>query len=95
MLNIQFFTIGSEIAFSSAALVHKKVQMLKINRAANGVVVFTVSGQMDANNVTELRALFASEGKGRRIVLDLKDLTLVVQDWSRLSNSGCCDSSLV
>ena len=51
--------------------------MLRIQRAANGEVVFTLSGRMDAENVAELQAPFESEAKGRRIVLDLKDLTLV------------------
>jgi hypothetical protein len=51
--------------------------MLKIGRTANGEVVFTVSGRMNAENVGELSALFMSEGKRRPIVLDLKDLTLV------------------
>jgi anti-anti-sigma regulatory factor len=54
--------------------------MLKIMRAANGEVVFTLSGRMDAENIAELKALFGSETKGRRIVLDLKDLTLVDRD---------------
>jgi anti-anti-sigma regulatory factor len=51
--------------------------MLKITRAANGEAVFTLSGRMDAENVAELKALFGSEAKGRRIFMDLKDLTLV------------------
>ena len=51
--------------------------MLKIKRAANGEVVFTLSGRMDVENVAELKALFGSEAKGRRIAMDLKDLTLV------------------
>lgn len=53
--------------------------MLKIRRAANGEVVFTVSGCMDAENILELRSLLQSEPKGRRITLDLRDLTLVDQ----------------
>jgi hypothetical protein len=55
-------------------------KMLKITRAENGEVVFKVSGRMDAENVDELKRLFGSEAGGRRIVLDLKDLTLVDQD---------------
>jgi hypothetical protein len=51
--------------------------MLKITRVANGQVVFTLSGRMDAENVSEMKTLFATEAKARRIVLDLKDLTLV------------------
>ena len=54
--------------------------MLKICRAANGHVVFTVSGRMAPENITELEALLKSEVNGRRIVLDLKDLTLVSQE---------------
>ena len=54
--------------------------MLRIQRSENGEVVFTLSGRMDAENVVELKTLFGSEAKGRRIVLDLKDLTLVDRD---------------
>lgn len=54
--------------------------MLKITRAADGDVVFTVSGRMDAENLAELEMLFGSEANGRRITLDLEDLTLVDQD---------------
>ena len=54
--------------------------MLKITRAANGEVVIRLSGRMDAENIGELETLITSEADGRRIVLDLKDLTLVDQD---------------
>ena len=54
--------------------------MLKITRAANGEVVFNLSGRMGAENVAELEKLFSAEAGGRLIVLDLKDLTLVDQD---------------
>ncbi len=54
--------------------------MLKITRAANREVVFKLSGRMDAENVAELQTLFTAEADSRRIVLDLKDLTLVDQD---------------
>ena len=57
--------------------------MLKITRAANGEVVWTLSGRMDAENVIELKSLFKSEPEGRRIVLDLKDLTLVDREAVR------------
>ena len=53
--------------------------MFKITRVANGEVVFTLSGCMDAENIVELKSLFQSEAKGRRITLDLRDLTLVDQ----------------
>ncbi len=54
--------------------------MLKIQRSANRHVVFTVSGRMAPENITELEALIRSEVNGRQIVLDLKDLTLVSQE---------------
>jgi anti-anti-sigma regulatory factor len=53
--------------------------MLKITRVANGEVVFTVNGRMEAENLVELKTLFSSEASGRRITLDLKELTLVDQ----------------
>jgi anti-anti-sigma regulatory factor len=57
--------------------------MLKITRAANGEVVFAVSGRMDAENLAELKTLLDSETSGRRSTLDLKELTLVDQDAVR------------
>ena len=54
--------------------------MLKITRVTNGEVVFKLSGRMDAENVSELEELLSAEASGRRIVLDLEDLTLVDQD---------------
>jgi anti-anti-sigma regulatory factor len=54
--------------------------MLKITRAGNGEVVFKLSGRMGAENIGELETLISAETGGRRIVLDLKDLTLVDQD---------------
>jgi hypothetical protein len=54
--------------------------VLKITRAANGQVVFTLSGRLDAENLDELKTLISSEANSRPIVLDLKHLTLVDQD---------------
>jgi hypothetical protein len=54
--------------------------LLKITRAENGEVVIKLSGRMDAENVGELETLVSEEAQGRRIVLDLRDLTLVDQD---------------
>jgi anti-anti-sigma regulatory factor len=52
-------------------------QMLRITRKANGEVVFKVSGQLNAENVTEIGTLIEAEKNGRRIVLDLTDLRSV------------------
>jgi anti-anti-sigma regulatory factor len=51
--------------------------MLKIQKLGNGEVVFRLSGRMHTENIAELETLFSSESEGHRIVLDLRDLTLV------------------
>jgi anti-anti-sigma regulatory factor len=54
--------------------------MLKIHRSGNGEVVLTLSGRMDHESTLELENVIeAEEMKGRQIVLDIKDLTLVGQ----------------
>jgi anti-anti-sigma regulatory factor len=63
--------------------------MLKITRAAN---VFKLSGRINAENLAELEALIGSEMKNTRIVLDLKDLTLVDRDAVRFLGSCEADS---
>ena len=54
--------------------------MLRIRRTENGEVVFTLSGQIHKEHLAELEALIAAEVKDRRIILDLKDMTLTGQD---------------
>jgi hypothetical protein len=55
--------------------------MLRIRRSADGGdAAFTLSGRMGQEDVGELETLIRSEVNGARIVLDLKDLTLVDQD---------------
>ncbi len=51
--------------------------MLKIQRSANGRILFTLSGRIEAEDVKELRQLLALETKGQQLVLDLRDVTLV------------------
>jgi hypothetical protein len=54
--------------------------MLRVQRFANGQVMFKLSGRIDTKHIAELESLLVSEGKDRRIVLDLKDITLVNGD---------------
>ena len=54
--------------------------MLRIHRKVNGDVVFTLSGRIDKEHIAELEALIGAEGKERRIILDLRDMTLTGQD---------------
>jgi anti-anti-sigma regulatory factor len=64
--------------------------MLRIQRSSNGQVVFTLSGELDVEEIAELDAVIESEGKGRTIVLDLKNLTLVGRD--AISFLGRCEA---
>ena len=43
-------------------------------------VIFILSGEMDEEQIAGLEALIHSEAKGRRIVLDLKEVTLVARE---------------
>jgi len=54
--------------------------MLKISRSANGTVVFILSGRIEREDVAELERLFTLEATGRRLILDLRDVTLVDPD---------------
>jgi hypothetical protein len=51
--------------------------MLKIQRTANGEIVFTLAGRLEADNLSDLSTLIAAEPSGRLLVLDLKDVVLV------------------
>jgi anti-anti-sigma regulatory factor len=57
--------------------------MLKIRRRANGDVVLTISGSLQADTLGELSALLGAEGGRRSVVLDLKDLVIVDDDAIR------------
>ena len=54
--------------------------MLRIQRTADGDVVFTLSGRLGKEHVAELESLIGAEEKDRHIILDLKDMTLTGQD---------------
>ena len=54
--------------------------MLKIQRTANGDVVFAVSGQLEAGSLCELSTVLAQECSKRTVTLELSDLVLVDRD---------------
>jgi sugar/nucleoside kinase (ribokinase family) len=54
--------------------------MLRIQRAANGKIVFTLSGRIDPDDVDELRRLFGLEPSAVHIVLNLQELVRVNGD---------------
>jgi hypothetical protein len=79
---------GERRSFAGCQRNRRKGQMLRITWDTNGEVVFKVSGRLDAENVGDLKALFSSEANGRRIVLNLLELTLVDRDAVRFLE-GC------
>jgi anti-anti-sigma regulatory factor len=67
--------------------------MRKILRSANGGVVFALSGQIEAEDVKELRQLLALEKAGQQVVLDLRNATLVNQDAVKFL--ACCEADSI
>ena len=57
--------------------------LLKIQRTMDRTVVFTVSGRLDAENVSELCQLIDAEPAGAAVVLDFTDLVLADRDAIR------------
>ena len=58
------------------------MRLLKIQRTVNPTVVFTVSGRLDAENVSEFCQLIEAEPAGA-VVVDLTDLVLADRDAAR------------
>jgi hypothetical protein len=54
--------------------------MLKIQRSANGKVVFTLSGRIEADDVAELQRVLDLEAADHLLTLDLQDVTLLDRD---------------
>jgi anti-anti-sigma regulatory factor len=66
--------------------------MLRIQRSANGHVVFKLSGRIEAEDLRELREVLALETTGKQLILDLRDVTLVNQDVIKFLGSCEADS---
>lgn len=54
--------------------------MLRIERSANGHVLFTLSGRMQTEDIEQVRQLLDVEAPGRRLVFNLGDVMIVNQD---------------
>jgi hypothetical protein len=76
-VKIGSLSIGPGIASSAI------VALLKIQRTMDRTVVFTVSGQLDAENVSELCQLIDAEPAGAVVVLDFTDVLLADRDAIR------------
>ena len=85
----QQLTNGKVIALSPVRG-FKRDHMLRIQREANGEVVLRISGRLDGENLAELKKLIGSDETDRRIVLDLRELTLV--DHEAVGFLRECDS---
>ena len=90
LLYFQQLTNGKVIALSPVRG-FKRDYMLRIQREANGEVVLRISGRLDRENFAELKKLIESDETDRRIVLDLRELTLVDQDAVRFLEEGDSD----
>jgi hypothetical protein len=51
--------------------------MLRIQRAANGKIVYTLSGRIEPEDIDELRRVFGLESSTLQIALNLMELVLV------------------
>jgi len=92
MANIRHFSVCARFRFqqvpSGAGIaikgtVEKKGSMLKVERSANGQVIFTLIGRMVKEDIAGLERLFRSESNVHHLILDLKDLTLVDREAVR------------
>jgi hypothetical protein len=54
--------------------------MLRIERTANGQVVFTLSGRMQTKDIEQFQQLLGVEIPGQLVMFNLRDVTLVNQD---------------
>jgi hypothetical protein len=54
--------------------------MLRIERSANGQVVFTLSGRMQTEDIEQFQQLLVVETPGQPLMFNLRDVTLVNQD---------------
>ena len=54
--------------------------MLRVDRSGNGEAVFVLSGRIRTEDIAHLETLLRSERKACRLILDLKDVTLVNEE---------------
>jgi ABC-type transporter Mla MlaB component len=65
--------------------------VFRILRDANGEIVLTLIGRFNRENLPELKSIVASDSNGSRIILDLKDVTLI--DREIVSYLGQCEEN--
>jgi hypothetical protein len=67
------------------------VFMLRIERSANGPVVFTLSGRMQTEDIEQVQQLLDVEAPGQRLMFNLEDVMLVNQD--AVTFLACCEAN--
>ena len=68
--------------------VEHKEDMLRIQRSAqDSFIVFSLIGRIELDNIAELKDVLGLEPKESRLVLDLKEITLVDRDAVRFLGS--------
>lgn len=71
--------------------VEHKEDMLRIQRSAQDTsIVFSLIGRIELDNIAELKDILGLEPKKSRLVLDLKEITLVDRDAVRFL--GSCEA---
>jgi anti-anti-sigma regulatory factor len=54
--------------------------MLRTRRTGNRQVLFTLSGRIETEDISQLQQVLDVETSGEQLILDLRDVTLVNQD---------------
>ena len=72
-------SLGSELATHHQAWLKQGAFMLRIERSANGQVVFTLSGRMQREDIEQFQQLLVVETPGQQLMFNLRDVTLVNQ----------------
>jgi hypothetical protein len=73
-------SLGSELATHHQARLKQGAFMLRIERSANGQVVFTLSGRMQTEDIEQFQRLLVVETPGQQLMFNLRDVILVNQD---------------
>lgn len=75
-----YSALGLDIGLPFVTAIHTRAVMLRIERSANGQIVFTLSGRIQTEDVDHVQKLLDVEAPGQRLMFNLVDVTLVNQD---------------
>ena len=72
--------LSLDVGLHSVETIYICATMLRIERSANGQVVFTLSGRMQSEDIEQLRQLLVVETPGQQLLFNLRNVTLVNRD---------------